>query len=152
MTVATWTRVTDPEADAALLPAWFVARMTAARGAFGLLLATGDVLRVASMVAIHLSSEGVVLLDILLDHAGVPEGIDTAWRSKHYLGAPVPDVAQATVNFAQVVAVVEFAAGQPTDRSTAQSATATAEEAGTSAAVADLRHAAETAAERGALD
>ena len=34
-----WTCVTDPEAAVALLLAWFVARMLAGRGSYGLLLA-----------------------------------------------------------------------------------------------------------------
>ena len=77
--MATWSRVSDPENDGSQLPAWFVSRMTAVRGAFGLLLATGDVLRVISLSAAHVSSDGIVLLDVLLDHAGVPDGVDTAW-------------------------------------------------------------------------
>jgi hypothetical protein len=32
----------------------------------------------------------VILLDVLLDHAGVPDGVDQACQLKHYLGAPVP--------------------------------------------------------------
>src|SRR3954469_13853124 len=104
-----WSRVDDP-ADTALLPAWFAGRMIGAeRGSFGLLLATGDVLRVTSITAVHLGSDGTILLDLRLDHAGVPEGADQAWRTKHYVGAPVPGAAAATINFAQVVAVVEFA-------------------------------------------
>ena len=45
---------------------------------------------------------------MLLDHAGVPDGLDLAWRSKHFLGAPVPGASVATVNLAHVVAAVEF--------------------------------------------
>jgi hypothetical protein len=108
--MATWSRVSDPENDGGQLPAWFASRMTAVRGAFGLLLATGDVLRVISLTAAHISSDGTVLLDVLLDHAGVPEGVDTAWQSKHYLGAPLPGATVATVNMAHVVAAIEFSA------------------------------------------
>jgi len=50
------------------------------------------------------------MLDVLLDHAGVPEGVDLAWQLKHYLGAPVPGATVATVNLAHVVAAVEFIA------------------------------------------
>jgi hypothetical protein len=82
--------------------------MVGLRGSFGLLLTTGDVIRVTSIAAAHQSSEGTILLDVLLDHAGVPEGLDLAWRAKHYLGAPVPGASVATVNLAQVVAAVEF--------------------------------------------
>ena len=99
--MTTWTAVTDVADVPALLPAWFAGRMLVAGGrggSFGLLLATGDVLRVASLAAAHLSSHGTVLLDVVLDHAGVPEGADLAWRSKHYLGAPTGAVARATVN------------------------------------------------------
>jgi hypothetical protein len=143
----TWTRVADP-ADTALLPAWFVDRMVSGRGgSFGLLLATGDVLRVASITAAHLSSDGTILIDVRLDHAGVPEGADTAWRSKHYLGAPVPGGAEATVNLAHVVAAVEFAA--PAEALLAGER-ATAE--GVSATVVELRQAAEDAVERRSVE
>ena len=138
--VTEWTRVTDPAA-AASMPAWFASPMMGAArqqgGSFGLLLTTGDVLRVASLAAIHLSPRGTVLLDVVLDHAGVPEGVDTAWRSKHFLGAPLPSMTMATVNLAQVVAAVAFADGK--------AAVTTAE---ASAAVEELRQAAEDAAER----
>jgi hypothetical protein len=73
-----------------------------------LLLTTGDVLRITTIVAVHLSSEGTILLDVLLDHAGVPDGVDLAWRSKHYVGAPVVGATLATVNLAHVIAAVEF--------------------------------------------
>ncbi len=104
----TWTRITDPETVSGLLPAWLGRRMVGLRGAFGLLLTTGDVLRLTSIAAAHQSSEGVILLDVLLDLAGVPEGADLAWRTKHFLGAPVPGASVATVNLAHVVAAVEF--------------------------------------------
>lgn len=104
----TWTRITDPETVSGMLPAWLGRRMVGLRGAFGLLLTTGDVLRLTSIAAAHQSSEGIVLLDVLLDDAGVPEGIDLAWRSKHFLGSPIQGASVATVNLAHVVAAVEF--------------------------------------------
>jgi hypothetical protein len=107
-------------------------------GPFGLLLSTGDMLRVTSLSAAHLSSCGTVLLDVVLDHAGVPDGVDTAWRSKHYLGLPVEGAGRATVNLAHVVAVVGFAAEAPLEAASADS----------SATVVELRHAAEQAAGR----
>lgn len=107
-----WTRITDPDQAARLLPAWFSGRMIGARGAFGLLLATGDVMRIASITALHHAADGTALLDVILDHAGPPEGVDQAWRGKHYLGAPVPAAVLATVNVAHVVAAVEFVAAQ----------------------------------------
>lgn len=111
--MAPWTRVTDPEAAAALLPAWFAARMMATRGTYGFLLATGDVLRVSRVTAIHVApGSGPVLIDVLLDHAGVPGGVDLAWRPKQFLGAPLPGAALATLNLAQIVAVVEFAVAE----------------------------------------
>ena len=140
--MTTWTRVSDPADVAALLPAWFARRMAAHRGAFGLLLSTGDVLRAASLDAAHVSASGAVLLDVALDHAGVPDGADAAWRPKHYLGAPVPGAARATVNLAHVVAAMEFA---PDCGETAS------ERAGMAAAVVELRQAAEEAAEARAL-
>lgn len=104
----TWTRITDPETVAGLLPAWLGRRMIGLRGSFGLLLTTGDVLRLTSIAAAHQSSDGIVLLDVLLDDAGVPEGIDLAWRSKHFLGSPVQGASVATVNLAHIVTAVEF--------------------------------------------
>jgi hypothetical protein len=106
--MATWTRITDPETVVDLLPAWLGRRMVGLRGSFGLLLTTGDVMRVTSIAAAHQSSEGAILLDVLLDSAGVPDGLDLAWRTKHFLGAPVPGASVATVNLAHVVAAVEF--------------------------------------------
>jgi hypothetical protein len=104
----TWTRITDPEQAGGPLPVWFGTRMIGLRGRFGLVLATGDVLRITSVTALHESSHGAILLDVLLDHAGVPDGVDQAWQTKHYLGAPVPGATMATVNLAHVVTAVEF--------------------------------------------
>lgn len=107
-----WTRITDPEAAVQLLPAWFSSRMIEQHGTFGLLLTTGDVVRCTSVLAAHLSSTGLVLLDVILDSAGVPDGVDLAWRSKHFLGVPVPAATLATINLTHVVAVVEFTAAE----------------------------------------
>jgi hypothetical protein len=107
-----WTRITDPEDAVRLLPAWFSSRMIGLRGTFGLLLTTGDVVRCTSIVAVHLSSTGLILLDVILDSAGVPDGVDLAWRTKHFLGVPVPAATLATVNLTHVVAVVEFTAAE----------------------------------------
>jgi hypothetical protein len=119
----TWTRITDPETVAGLLPAWLGRRMIGLRGTFGLLLTTGDVLRLTSIAAAHQSSDGIVLLDVLLDDAGVPDGIDLAWRSKHFLGSPVQGASVATVNLAHIVAAVEFTVAEmavnPEDKSVA---------------------------------
>jgi hypothetical protein len=116
-----WTRITDPDAVADLLPVWMGRRMVGLRGTFGLLLTTGDIMRLRSIVAAWKSPDGIILLDVLLDHAGVPDGIDLAWRGKHFLGAPVPGAALATVNLAQVAAAVEFTvaemAARPADQS-----------------------------------
>lgn len=103
-----WTRITDPEMVATRLPPWFASRMIGLRGSFGLLITTGDVIRVSSIAAAHLSSDGMIMLDVLLDTPGVPHGVDMAWHSKHYLGAPVPGATLATVNLAHIVAAVEF--------------------------------------------
>ena len=102
-----WTRITDPDDAVRLLPAWFSGRMIRLHGTFGLLLTTGDVVRFTSIVAVHLSSTGLVLLDVILDSAGVPDGVDLAWRSKHFLGVPVPAATLATINLTHVVAVVD---------------------------------------------
>ena len=104
----TWTRITDPDEAASLLSAWLGNRMIGLRGRFGLVLTTGDVLRITSIGALHQSPTGIVLLDVLLDRGGIPDGIDLAWQPKHYLGAPVPLATVATVNLAHVVAAVEF--------------------------------------------
>lgn len=144
----TWTTVAD-RADAAMLPAWFIQRMASANdGSFGLLLTTGDVLRVTSVAAAHLSSDGTILLDVVLDHAGVPEGADTAWRSKHYLGAPVPNADRATVNLAHVVTAVEFSAPAETAPVSGQGAAL----ADAEATVGELRQAAEDAAKRSSIE
>jgi hypothetical protein len=45
---------------------------------------------------------------VLLDHAGVPDAVDLAWQPKHYLGAPVPGAAMATINLAHVIGAIEF--------------------------------------------
>ena len=111
----TWTRVTDVDEAATLLPAWIGRRLVGLHGRFGLLLTTGDVMRITSIGAVHHSSEGVILLDVSLDNAGVPEGADLAWRSKHFLGMPVPGATMATVNLAHVVATVEFLASLTVD-------------------------------------
>jgi hypothetical protein len=109
-----WTRITDPDHAAELLPTWFSGRMIGERGAFGLLLTTGDVMRITSILAIA-TSDGLTFIDVLLDSAGVPEGVDMAWRQKHFLGAPVPGATLATVNVAHVIALVEFVAAELVD-------------------------------------
>jgi hypothetical protein len=40
-------------------------------GTFGLLLGTGDIMRITSISAVHHSSDGVILLDVLLVLAAV---------------------------------------------------------------------------------
>src|SRR3954468_588007 len=110
--MSSWTRVPDPDAAVPLLPAWFAARMMAARGSYGFLLVTGDVLRVSRVTAVHVSAGGSILLDVLLDFAGVPGGVDLAWQPKHFLGAPVPGATIATLNLAQVVLAIEFTAAE----------------------------------------
>jgi hypothetical protein len=114
----TWTRITSSDEAAQSLPAWFSSRMIGLRGKFGLLLTTGDVLKITSIAALHQSSYHTILLDVLLDHAGVPDAVDLAWRAKHYLGAPVPGATMATINLAHVVGAVEFVAeatAEPSD-------------------------------------
>ena len=108
--MTTWTHITDPDTAVASLPAWFAGKMLGARGSYGFLLTTGDVARVSRVAAVHASSDGAVLIDVLLDHAGVPGGVDHAWESKHFLGAPVPGANLATLNLAQIVMAVEFVA------------------------------------------
>ena len=108
-----WMRITDPEAAVSLLPAWFAARMMATRGAYGFLLATGDVVRVSRVTAVHVGpGGGPILVDVLLDHAGVPDGVDLAWRPKQFLGAPAPGATLATLNLAQVAIAMEFTAAE----------------------------------------
>lgn len=106
----TWTRITYSDEAATLLPAWLVSRMVGLRGSFGLLLSTGDVMRVSSIAAVHQSSTGIVLLDVMLDRPGVPDGVDLAWEPKQFLGAPVIGSTLATVNLAHVVVAIEFVA------------------------------------------
>jgi hypothetical protein len=101
-------RITDQDEAAELLPAWLGRRLVGLRGNFGLLLATGDVLRITSVGAVHFSSDGLVLLDVSLDQPGIPSGISAAWQPRHFLGAPFPGSTEASVNLAHVVAAVEF--------------------------------------------
>jgi hypothetical protein len=107
-----WTSITTIEEAQRLLPAWFSTRMVGERGSFGLLLATGDVMRITSIMAIHHGSDGTLLIDVLLDSAGPPQGVDHAWEVKHFLGAPVPGATLATVNVTHVIAMVEFVAAE----------------------------------------
>ena len=111
-----WTRITDPDEAANLLPAWFGSRMIGLRGRFRSATDDGRCLRITSIGALHQSPTGIVLLDVLLDHSGVPDGIDLVWQPKRYLGAPVPGATVATVNLAHVVAAVEFLAEEPVER------------------------------------
>ena len=124
----TWTQITDPDQADALFPSWLGRRLVGLRGSFGLLLTTGDVLRITSIAAVHLSSEGTVLLDVLLDHAGVPDGVDLAWRPKHYLGVPVAGTTLATVNLTHVIAAVEFVDMELVELSPAEVAAPTTDE------------------------
>jgi hypothetical protein len=94
------------------MPPWFAGHMLSGHGRYGLLLSTGDVLRVSRLMAVHVSSVGAVFLDALLDNAGVPINVDLAWQSKHFLGAPVPGAVFASVNVASVIAAVEFSAAE----------------------------------------
>jgi hypothetical protein len=115
-----WMRITDQDEAVELLPAWLGRRLIGLRGRFGLLLTTGDVLRITSIGAVHLSSDGLILLDVSLDRAGAPDGIDLAWQAKHFLGAPHSGGDEASVNLAHVVVAVEFVDAalveQPTER------------------------------------
>ena len=52
------------------------------------------------------------VLTHLLDRAGVPEGVDASWQSKHFLGAPVVGAPLATLNLEQITMVAEFAAAE----------------------------------------
>ena len=116
-----WKRITDPEMAVGLLPAWFAPRMLAARGAYGFLLTTGDVVRVGRVTAIHVPAAGPMLMDVLLDPAGVPGGVDAAWQAKHFLGAPVPGANLATLNLSQVVMAIEFTAAELAETASAVS-------------------------------
>jgi hypothetical protein len=107
-----WIRISDPDAAAALLPAWFAPRMMVKRGSYGFLITTGDIVRVSRITSLHVSSGGTILIDVLLDHARIPQEVDAAWQSKHFLGAPVPGAALATLNLDQVAVAVEFEAAE----------------------------------------
>jgi len=63
----TWTRITDQDEAVDLLPAWLGRRLIGQHGKSGLLLATGDVIRITSIGAVNMSSDGLVLLDVSLD-------------------------------------------------------------------------------------
>jgi hypothetical protein len=124
-TTLTWTRITDQDEAADLLPAWLGRCFGGLRGRFGRLLTTGDVMQITSIGAVHPSSDGLIPLDVSLDRAGVPDGLDLAWRPKQFLGAPVPGATAARVDLAHVVAAVEFidtALVEPPDESDALTA------------------------------
>ena len=74
----TWTRITDCEVAAQLLPAWFRSRMIGLRGKFGLLLTSGDVLKITSITALHQSSCGTSCLMCCLITRGFP--MRSIWR------------------------------------------------------------------------
>ena len=56
----TWTRITDPGQADAPLSVWFSTRMLGLRGKFGLMLTTGEVLRITCINALHKSPHGVI--------------------------------------------------------------------------------------------
>ena len=74
----TRTRITDQDEAADLLPAFLGRRLIGQHGRFGLLLTTGEVMRITSIGAFYMSSNGLVLLDVSLDQAGVPDDIGVA--------------------------------------------------------------------------
>jgi hypothetical protein len=110
--MTTWTRITDPDAALTLLPAWFATRMMAARGSYGFLLCSGEVVRVSRVTCVHVASSGPILLDVLLDRAGVPDWVDPSWRSRHFIGAPAVGATLATLNLAAVAMAIEFQAAE----------------------------------------
>src|SRR5689334_20757718 len=76
-----WTRITEVDQATVALPAWLTTRMVGLRGKFGLLIATGDVLRVSSVIALNQSSDGTV---------AARRAAGSCWRSGrrgHRLGA-----------------------------------------------------------------
>ncbi|HWX48570.1 MAG TPA: hypothetical protein VNZ61_10980 [Roseomonas sp.] len=101
----TWTTIDSPDdlRLGELMPAWFAGRMMADDWTFGLLLSTGQVMLIRQIEAVHLSPQGVVLVDVemLTEAAGfsAPGGV---------LVAPT-ERARATVNLAHIVAAFEAA-------------------------------------------
>jgi hypothetical protein len=83
-----WTYIADPDEAERLLPSWLGRHLIAMHGTFGLLLGTGDIMRITSISAVHHSSDGVILIDVLLDTAGVPEGVDLAGVQSISLARP----------------------------------------------------------------
>jgi len=100
-----WTTIDSPDdlRLGELMPAWFAGRMIADDWRFGLLLSAGQVMLIRQIEAVHLSPQGVVLLDVVMltDAAGfsAPGGV---------LVAPT-ERARATVNLAHVIAAFEVA-------------------------------------------
>ena len=89
-------------------------RMIGLRGRFGLMLAAGGIMRITSVIALHQSSSGAILLDVLLDHGGTPRwhrsGLATEalyWRAGSWCDSS---------DLAHVVAAVEFLAEETVEQ------------------------------------
>lgn len=94
---------------AAVLPAWFCSRMATDVWHFGLLLTTGQMLHVETIVDVHQSTTAGVWVDVVL---GEPVGVFA--NSMHARGWPKPTHSptsrrMCSVNVAQVVCAVELA-------------------------------------------
>jgi hypothetical protein len=93
----------------AILPAWFVGRMSDDTWSFGLLLVTGHVIGISTINNIHQAADGSIWLDVemLDDDAMFP----SSSRMRHWpkpLTAPTSRLT-ASINAAHVVCAVELA-------------------------------------------
>jgi hypothetical protein len=90
---------------ARLLPAWFVPRMMNDVWAFGLLLTTGQILRITEILDVIQAADSSLWIDVTMDDT--PAGTDF-WGKQNHLYAPTSRV-KASVNVAQIVAAFELA-------------------------------------------
>jgi hypothetical protein len=97
--------ITDPEAAARLLPAWFVERLMTDTCSFGLLLSTGVILYVESITAVHQAADQSLWLDL---NMGMGDDLTRTGLWGFPLASAPTSRPQASVNAAHVVAAFEL--------------------------------------------
>jgi hypothetical protein len=98
------TSTQDAKEAARLLPAWFIERMMTDHWRFGLVLATGGVLEVERIEAVHQAADDSIWLDVRLQESSFTSEVS----GMPTLLAPSSRTT-ASVNAAHVVAAFELA-------------------------------------------